>query len=283
MGTHSEMKLQKTKRLHSYYFCILITLCILNGHSKLKRFVWNIHAAHEGVWSVCDDEVENSSFSSSFLCFSLTACHSFSLRPTLRLSPILWVVGTKNKIHFMCCWSFRSFSLPSILLSLFLTLSGGLSVEPYGECEQIRVVDGCFTPTQKRGACWMMPMNAWGQAGWKGTCGCVSGGGGAPCDITKKGQKSLAGLSPQCTPPPARKHQLIIHCPDRRGCACICVRVSKLRLSSRVHMLLALTEKPNISTQPGLWWMRFCMHVHVMACFMRLHKIWDAAFLLSSH
>ncbi len=64
----------------------------------------------------------------------------------------------------------------------------------------------------------------------------------------KKGQKSLAGLSPQCTPPPDRKHQLIIHRPDRRGCACICVHISKLRLSSRVHMLLAPIEKPNIST-----------------------------------
>ncbi len=64
----------------------------------------------------------------------------------------------------------------------------------------------------------------------------------------KKGQKSLAGLSPQCTPPPARKHQLIIHRPDRRGCACICVHISKLRLSSRVHMLLTPIEKPNIST-----------------------------------
>lgn len=194
MGTHSEMKPQKTKRLHFYCFCILITLCILIEHSKLKRFVWNIHAGHGGVCSVCDDEAENSSFSSSFICFSLTACHSFSLRPTLHLSPILWVVGAKNKINFMCCWSFRSFSLPSILLSLFLTLSGGLSVEPYGECEQIRMVDGCFTPTQKRGACWMMPMNAWGQAGWKGTCGCVikEQRGRGPMWHHKKGTKEFS-------------------------------------------------------------------------------------------
>ncbi len=146
MDTHSEKKPQQTTILDSYCFCIF-TLCILNEHSKLKILVWNIQAAHEGVWSVCDDEAEHSSFSSSFFCISLTACHYFSLRPTLHLSPILWVVGAKNKIKSMCCWSFRSFSLPSILLSLFLTLSGGLSVEPYGECEQIRVVDGCFTPT----------------------------------------------------------------------------------------------------------------------------------------
>ncbi len=101
MDTHSEKKPQQTTILDSYCFCIF-TLCILNEHSKLKILVWNIQAAHEGVWSVCDDEAEHSSFSSSFFCISLTACHYFSLRPTLHLSPILWVVGAKkNKINVL--------------------------------------------------------------------------------------------------------------------------------------------------------------------------------------
>lgn len=196
------------------------------------------------------------------------------------LSPILWVVRARNKINFMCCWSFRSFSLLSVLLAVFLALSGGLLVEPYGEWERIGEVDGCCTPTQKRGACWMMPMNAWGQAGWKGTCGCVikERWGRTPIWHHKKETKefSRSFSSVHSTPcqkapanyPPSWQEGVCLH-------ACVYLNWDwAAGFTCFWHHL-----RKNISTAL----MDEVLNACACDCFKMLHTIWDASLLLNTH